>query len=102
MPGGWGGMRGWVACVVKGAICGQGGAYVICMPPMDRLLRDMVGQCASVLLECILVSNYISFKYIRSRFKAVLTRLASVTADLCWSPLLFSGATCSNCLPMLP
>ena len=58
--------------------------------------RSVTTRAVSILLECILVSNYISLKYIRSRFDALLTRLASVTANSHRSPPLFSRRLSTN------
>ena len=81
------------ACMGKGHVHGEGGCAWrregmrgMHAPGSvtTRYGRSMRGRYASY----ILVSNYISLKYIRPRFDALLTRLASVTADLRWSPLL--------------
>ena len=79
------------ACVV-GGVHGEEGHAWHAFPP-SRLLRDMVGQCAGGKHRTGMHSCFkISLKYIRSRFDALLTRLASVTADSRWSPLLFPVA----------
>ena len=57
-----GGMHGW-GCVWQGGMHGRGRACHT--RPPTHTLRDTVGQCAAIriLLECILVCNWILFLY---------------------------------------